>query len=171
MDNICILCYSWTLNISSQSLITSKISADQNNLKASGNSTAGVQCSKTSFKHSLAAIACFTTTLITLEPAWFLVCILKLSCHSAAAQDKQQDHIHSNGGLWQPQNSSCGCCLILMPSYSKLAANCKLLLWARQVFFHHLTVYAYERNKGRHEFSLEVLLLITIILMKLVQWN
>lgn len=70
------------------------------------------------------------------------VIILKLNCHSAAAQDKEQDHIHSNGGLWQPQNSSCGYLLILAPKYNKLAANCKLLLWVKQVFFHHLTVYA-----------------------------
>lgn len=67
--------------------------------------------------------------------------ILKLNCHSAAVQDKEQDHIHSDGGLWQPQNSSRGYLLIFTPKY-KLAANCKLLLWAKQVFFHHLTVYA-----------------------------
>lgn len=59
---------------------------------------------------------------------------LTLNCHRVAARDKSQAPKDSNGGLWQLQNGSCGSLLRWMPSYSKLAANCSLLVWVRQLF-------------------------------------
>jgi len=65
MGNICIF---WYFRKVKEDVCRPNLSADQNNPKASENSTARMQCSEISLKHSMAVITCLMTILITPKP-------------------------------------------------------------------------------------------------------